>query len=94
MLHEARKVLEVFPDEELNAWVIRDGLVRSIRELVMCEWSLNSSIVEEGDGDVRDLRLEGERDIGVECGDSVRPTHGNVSETIRAKGGKEGGEVV
>jgi len=66
-------ILQVFPDESVDAGVFWDGFVAAIIGFVAGRWPFNGAVVNEGVDFVRDLGGKDEGDVVMEYGNCVSP---------------------
>ena len=57
VLYDAVEALEMFPDEAVDSWVLRDPLLTSVRERVPCCRSADWNIVDIWNCGFQDLQL-------------------------------------
>ena len=81
-LDKVGKVLEVFPDEPADAWVVGNSFVPSAGQFVVGDRTFDTSIVKEGDGYMGDLRLKYEGNVCMKSRNGVGPSHGDSGESI------------
>ena len=75
MLDDSVNILKVLLDKATNARVLRDSLVRTVREDIAGVRSLDGDIISEGLGQVRDFRSKNMGDIALEYGRGIHPAH-------------------
>ena len=75
------EVLEVLPDEVVNAAILQDGFEGAIGGLVCRCRATNGDIVDIGDHVLGNLQLKDVHYIVMENGDCISPTHRELGET-------------
>jgi len=78
-------ILEVLPDETLDAGVFVKCLVRAVGVLIICVRSLDGNVIDKGNCDVQDFGSQDVGDILVKNRDRVSPTHRQSDKTKRAE---------
>ena len=79
-LDDLMNCLKVLPNKSTNSGVLWNGLVDSVRELVLRLRTFDWNIVGEGLSPVRDLWVKDMGNVSLENSQRVSPTHGKYCE--------------
>ena len=80
----------MFPDKSTDSWVFGGDFVATIGLPIVVFRTLDRYIVDIGDSDVGNFRLEDEVDIVMEDRNGIRPPHWKGSKLLSSKGGLKG----
>ena len=91
--NDAIDVREVLPEEASNIRVLWDAFGLAVRKEILGQGALDWHIVDVGDSNVRNFRLEDVGDVVMEDRHRVGPPHGQGDEPKGAEWGLESGEI-
>jgi hypothetical protein len=93
VVKDAVYIVDVLPDELVNAGVIGNCFIAVVLSFVACGWPFDGTVVHKWSGSMGNFGLKDEGDIIVEDCYSISPPLRKASETYSSDGGLDGGEI-
>jgi hypothetical protein len=84
----------MFPNETLDGGIFRNGFVGSSNSVIFGLWAFHWSVINVGNGDVRNFGLKDICDVIVEDGYQIRTTHWKGDNAKCAEGGLKSSKIL